>query len=132
MSRLTWVLLALGAAAALATPALALAQSTADQTRQTASYKIALHVGPAETMLMPDQASVAKQGEVMVQLPGMPMPPMSMTDQGQPVNHHLEAHVYDRGSGAVLDNVMPSISITNQAGGATPKLEPVMAMYGLH
>ena len=59
------------------------------------------------------------------------MPAMSMTDEGQPVNHHLEAHIYDKASGKVLNNVMPRITITNQAKGASRPLSPVMAMYGI-
>ena len=98
---------------------------------ETGSFKIALAIGPAETMLMPSQASSAKGGEVMVQMPGMSMPAMSMMDRGQPVNHHVEAHIYDKSSGAVLDGVMPVMTITNQANGASRKIDPVMAMYGV-
>ena len=67
----------------------------------------------------------------MVQMPSMPMPTMSMMDQGQPVNHHVEAHIYDKSSGAVLDSVTPVMAITNQANGASRKIDPVMAMYGV-
>ena len=49
---------------------------------------------------------------------------------GQPVNHHLEADIYDRASGAVLDSVMPDITITNQATNASRTLNSVMACTG--
>src|SRR5262249_44704520 len=78
-----------------------------EQTQTTDSYKIVLSIGPAETMLMPDEAAGATAGEVMVEMPGMAMPSTSPTDQGMPVNHHLEAKVYDKATGALLKDTMP-------------------------
>ncbi len=106
------------------------AQSSGPPEQLTPSYKITLAIGRVEPLLMPDQAATAKEGEVMAQMPGMPMPSMAMTDQGQPVNHHLEVHVYSRASGAVVKDVMPTISITNQDG-AIRTLDMVMAMYDM-
>ena len=51
----------------------------------------------------------------MSQLPGMPM---VMTDQGRPVNHQLEVHIYDEAAGTVVSKVIPKIMVTNQATGA--------------
>ncbi|MFI5340295.1 MAG: hypothetical protein ACHQ7N_10705 [Candidatus Methylomirabilales bacterium] len=62
----------------------------------------------------------------MSQLPGMPM---AMTDQGQPVNHHLEVHIYDKATGTVVTNVIPKIMVTNQATGAARPLASIAAMY---
>jgi len=121
---------ALGLTFTLAAAAAAQTQAS-QQTQTTASFKVSVQVGPLETMLMPDQAAGAKDGEVMVQMPGMPMPSMSTTDQGQPVNHHLEAHIYNKTNGAVLNNVAPTLTVTNQASGSSRKIDPVMAMYGV-
>lgn len=102
----------------------------AQQTQTTATYKILLQVGPNAMMLTPDQAKTATSGEVMVQMPGMPMPTMTTTDQGHPVNHHVEAHIHDLSSGAVVTGMpIPTISITDQATGSSRDLANVMAMY---
>jgi hypothetical protein len=107
---------------------LALAQA-AQHTQTTASYKIVLEVGAVEKMLTPDQATKASEGEVMATMPGMAMSGMSMTDAGHPVNHHLEVHLYNRATGALITNQMPTIRIRNQGSGATRQLASVMAMY---
>lgn len=101
----------------------------AEQTQTTKSYKIQLQVGPNAMMLTPDQAKTATSGEVMVQMPGMPMPTMTTTDQGHPVNHHVEAHIFNLATGAVVKDMMPTISITDQASGASRDMTNVMAMY---
>ncbi len=115
---------------AFATPAAVLGAEVVQQTQQTASYKLVLTIGPAETMLMLDQAAGATSGEVMVPMQGMGMPEMSMTDQGRPVNHHLEVHVYDRASGALVSDMVPTITVAPM-GGASRTLDNVMAMYGV-
>ena len=104
------------------------AQGGAEQTRTTPHYRIVLEIGPVATMLMPEQAVGAKEGEVMVHMPGMPMA-MGMTDQGRPVNHHLEVHIYDKGTGGVVANVVPKIALTNHATGKSRPLPSVAAMY---
>jgi len=95
----------------------------------TASYTIVLGIGPVETMLMPDQAPGATSGEVMAPMPGMPMPTMMMTDHGQPVNHHLEVHIANKATGAVVMDQMPMITITDAMG--TSRALDSMAMYGV-
>ncbi len=99
-------------------------------TQTTASYTIVLGIGPVETMLMPDQVQGATSGEVMAPMPGMPMPTMMMTDHGQPVNHHLEVHITNTATGAVVKDQMPMITITDSTGMSRP-LDAVMAMYGV-
>jgi len=132
MKRSMPFLLALGAllAGLAASPAQA-APGETQYTQTTDHYKIILTIGPVATMLMPDQAAGAKAGEVMVPMPGMPLPPMSMTDQGQPVNHHLEVAIVNKTSGAVVTDQMPAITIKNDATGATHSLDSVMAMYNV-
>jgi hypothetical protein len=119
-----------GLIACFALPVLAFA-APVSVTQTTASYKVVLDIGPVETMLTPDQAKGATSGEVMVQMMGVPMPSMSMTDQGQPVNHHLEVHLYNKATGAVITDQMPMISITNQKTNANRQLSSVMGMYGV-
>ena len=82
------------ALAVVVAPGSEIAQGGADRTQRTAHYTITLDIGPLSTMLTPDQAAKATEGEVMVAMPGMPMPTMTMTDQGRPVNRHLEVVVY--------------------------------------
>lgn len=113
----------------LSSPGVALAQGGGVETQTTASDKIVLVIGPVEQMLMPDQARGATSGEVMVAMPGMPMPTMTMTDQGHAVNHHLEVHVF-KTTGAVVKDLMPTITITDAMGNART-LSSIMAMYGV-
>lgn len=104
------------------------AQGQMPQTQTTAHYKFTLTIGPLATMLMPEQAQGAKEGEVMVQMPGSAMPEMTMTDQGQPVNHHLEVQVIDLATNKVISDTMPTIVITDSAS-MSRTLSPVAAMY---
>ena len=101
------------------------------QTQTTAHYKVTLTLGPVAIMLMPDQAAGAKEGEVMVQMPGMTMPSMTMTDQGQQVNNHLEIALFDKTSGAVVTDQMPMITVKNDTTGVSRNLDSVMAMYNV-
>jgi hypothetical protein len=107
----------------------AVAASPIPAPQATASYTIVLGIGPVETMLMPDQAMGATTGEVMAPMPGMPMPTMVMTDHGQPVNHHLEVHITNKATGAVVVDPMPMITITDAMG--TSRALDSMAMYGV-
>lgn len=79
-----------------------------EQTTQTASYEIRVWTGPHVTMMME-------------------FPIMAMVDQGQPVNHHLEVHVFDKGTGEELLDLIPAVEITDQATGATRGLPNVSA-----
>ena len=121
----------LGAALLLAAAVgLAGAQTGETQYTQTGTlYKLTLTIGPVMPMLMPDQAAGAMQGEVMVPMPGMPVPQMVTTDQGQPVNHHLEVAIADKTTGAVISNTLPAITIRNQTTGASRDLTAPAAMY---
>ncbi len=130
MKMKTWVLLglavllgSLGAGPSFAAP------GETQQTQTTAHYKITLTFGTTATMLTPDQAAGAKAGEVMIPMAGMAMPAMSTTDQGQPINHHLEIAVADKTSGAVITNQMPAITLKNNTTSATRTFDAAMAMY---
>jgi hypothetical protein len=63
----------------------------------------------------------------------MPMSMMQMatTDNGMPVNHHIEVHIYDRNTGAAIASPVPTIMITDNSTGATRTLTDVMGMYDI-
>jgi len=106
-------------------------------TQLTASYSVTLGIAPAMQMAMAgsDQATAAPM--VMVPMPdtGMSMGSMAMTmsamDDGQPVNHHLGVHIHDATTGALITNIMPTISIANEGTGETRTLGDVVPMYGM-
>ena len=103
------LLLLLGAACSTPTPSASPSASLqgGEQTTETASYRIKIRAGPMVTM--------------------MTMTAMSTTDQGQPVNRHLEVHIFDRNSGAQLKDLIPKVTITNQATGVSRGLPNVTA-----
>ncbi len=70
------------------------------QMTQTTSYRIELGIGPLITMMTS-------------------FPIMSMMDQGQPVNHHFEVHIFDKSSGAKVKDVIPTVTITDLATGSS-------------
>lgn len=69
---------------------------TGKQLALTASYRFELLFGPVQ--------SVMGAG-------------MSMTDQGQPVNHHLEIHIYHIASGDAVIGANPAVRIENLTTG---------------
>ena len=69
-------------------------------TTETASYQVELWIGPAQT----------------------DFPIMSSSDQGQPVNAHLEVHIFDRGSGSKLTDIIPSVRLTHLVSGISREL----------
>ena len=78
-----------------------------EHTSQTASYRIKLRTGPGlsqEMMLM--EAAAA----------------MTAVDQGQPVNRHLEVHIFDKKSGTKVKNLVPAVRITHSATGDSREL----------
>ena len=79
---------------------------------ETPSYNIKLQIGPVATMLTSEQGQT-----VMGQMTGM-----TFTDQGQPVNHHLEVHILDKSSGARAIDVIPTVRIADQATGISQEL----------
>ena len=77
----------------------------ADYTTQTESFRIMLRVGPTVPM------DVMQMGATMTAI-----------DQGRPVNHHLEVHIFDRGSGTEVNELVPTVSITDAATGDSREL----------
>ena len=76
-----------------------------DYTTQAESYRIVLRTGPVVAM------EVMRMGATM-----------TVVDQGQPVNHHLEVHIFDRSSGAELTDLIPTVMITDRATGDSREL----------
>jgi hypothetical protein len=105
------------------------AQSGDELTQSTAHYRITLDIGSVPTTPRPGQAASAIEGEAPRSMPGVPMPTVAMTDQGQPVNCHIEVAVYDKATGAHLRNAMSKITITERKTGRSRALQAVTAMY---
>ena len=101
--------------AATSTVAPAVASMASSQgpepTAQTASYRIQVVAGP---VVMED---------AMMRMSGI----MSTMDRGQPVNRHLEVHIFDRSTGAVRKDLVPTVRITEQSTGTTRQLADVHA-----
>ncbi len=73
---------------------------------QTASYKIKFRVGPTVTMAMST---------------------MTMMEQGQPVNRHIEVYIFNKGTGTEVKDVIPTVKIKDQAKGTSRALANVLA-----
>jgi hypothetical protein len=148
--------LALVAVVALPLPAGAQMMAPTMYYGQTPTYAVTLALGPAEQMMSPGAAMAAKSGEVVVSdgsmntgsmassgsmgggssmaAPSSTEMPMMMStgmDQGMAVNHHLEVHLTRNDTGAVVNDVTPTIRITDKATGESRDLQSVMAMYGM-
>ncbi len=75
-------------------------------TTQTASYKVKIRIGPTVTMAMST---------------------MTMMELGQPVNRHIEVHIFNKGTGVEVKDVIPTVQIKDQAKGTSRALANVMA-----
>ena len=105
------------------------AQSGDELTQSTLHYRITLDIGPVPTMLRPDQAASATEGEVSLAMPGMHMPLLAMPDPGRPANRHIEVAVVDRVTGARLRSPVPKITITDRKTGRSKALQAATPMY---
>jgi hypothetical protein len=104
----------------------------------TASYHMALVIGPVEEML-PDATATATtghamQGEVMLRGKMMTLPGMSMGSGGgamsPPVeDRHLEVHICSK-NGKVVQDAQPQITVTDNSVSGTSKQVPVAVMEG--
>jgi hypothetical protein len=109
---------------------------TFNQTTDTANYRMLLIVSPPQSMYT--QAQVQSEhptnGEVMFS-GAMTMPSgmsgMSMSASSYPAGwHHVEVHVYDRASGAVVKDASPAITIHDDTTGTTTTL-PIVTMQSV-
>jgi hypothetical protein len=128
--------------------------------QSTQTYTVVLQIGPAAQMVAPNAANTNSDAEVMVGQVGMgdmsapaasmgettssmgmgntsmsmgnssTMGNSDMSDMGMTANHHLEVHITDNSSGAVVNSVSPVIRIKDKSTGVSRDLNDVMAMYG--
>src|SRR2546430_2656708 len=105
----------------------------------TASYHMALQIGPVEQMLTEAQATTTghpMQGEVMlrgqmVTLPGMSMGSDARGGMSAPVeDRHLEVHICSRTTGQVVRDAQPVITVVDNSTGGTSQHVPVAVMVG--
>jgi hypothetical protein len=106
------------------------------QTTSTATYRMLLIVSPPQSMYTPAQVQSQHptNGEVMftgsMTMPGG-MSGMNMSAGSYPAGwYHVEVHVYDRTSGAVIDNASPTIKLVDDSSGRTTTL-PIVTMQGI-
>ena len=99
--------------------------TTLKQNATTQDYHVTLQLGPPAQMLSMNQTITATAGEVMVNGQMSNTTPMNMTD-----TYHLEVHVYNITSGAVVTNQNVSIQIVNHTTNQTLTI-PVIVMYDM-
>ena len=106
----------------------------------TASYHMALVIGPVEEML-PDATATATtghamQGEVMLRGQMMTLPGMSMGSNAggamsAPVeDRHLEVHICSKSTGRVVQDAQPLITVSDTTAGGPSQQVPVAVMEG--
>jgi hypothetical protein len=93
------------------------------QNATTRDYRVTLQLGPPAQMLSMNQTATATTGEVIVNGQMSNSTSMNNTD-----TYHLEVHVYNITSGAVVTNQNVSIQIVNQTTNQTLTV-PVITMY---
>jgi hypothetical protein len=52
---------------------------------------------------------------------------MSPINRGQSVNHHFKVHIYEKSTGALVEDVIPFVTATDQEGGTFWGLAPDQA-----
>jgi hypothetical protein len=114
-------------------PAAASAESDAMMTRieRTPAYVLSLAIGPVESM---DMAHPAMGDSNMMSHPATgdtAMMSTPMADQGMAVNHRLDVRIMRADSGATVDDVTPTIRITDKATGESRDLPQVVGMAGM-
>jgi hypothetical protein len=105
----------------------------------TASYHMALALGPVEQMSTETQATAghAMQGEVMLRgqmmtLPGMSMGSPAGGGMSAPVeDRHLEVHICSKTTGRVVQDAQPLITVIDNSTGGTSQQVPVAVMEGV-
>lgn len=113
--------------------------ATASASATTPSYVMALDVGPLQDMYTQAEASANAQlsGEVMISgqmanVPGMPMSSGGAMPSSAPVqDRHLEVHICSKGSGQVVQNAQPTITLTDDTMHSSAETVPVAVMEGV-
>lgn len=106
IATLLWVMLLLAPPRTLVVAQMSTSAEFEERAAQTASYSIKIRTGPKVTMAMSA---------------------MTTSDQGKPVNRHLEVHVFNKSNGAEVKDVVPAVRVTDQATGASRVLTNLMA-----
>jgi hypothetical protein len=107
-------------------------------TTTTQNYNLLLAVAPPQQMFTPDQVRTEHptNGEVMFSgtmvMPGsMPgMSGMSGSSSAQDGWHHVEVHIYSKGSNDVITDAHPVITVRDDATGKQTEL-PIVTMQGI-
>jgi hypothetical protein len=107
------------------------------RTERTSTFDVVLTVGPAQAMSMPmsmPMSSTPSTDMGMSHTMSMGEGDMTMepqqADQGMAVNHWLDVHVTEAGSGSVVNDVTPTIRIIDKSTGEARDLPAVMGMAG--
>src|SRR5215471_3005694 len=119
--RTVWKMRALGLLAIGVGCFPAIAHAETDSTmrvERTPAFDVVLTISPAQAMLS------TSMGEN-----GMAMHPQQ-DDQGMAVNHWIDVHVAQSGSGAAVNDVMPTIRILDKSTGEAHDLPSVMGISG--
>ena len=90
-----------GGSGPTATPTRTPVPGVAVTATHTDSYTVELWTGPALTGMM------------------TAFPIMSAMDQGQPVNRHMEIHLFDKNTGAKLIDITPRVKLTDVETGVS-------------
>jgi hypothetical protein len=99
---------------------------------QTPAFDVVLTIGPAQAMSpMPMQSStdMGMSHDMSMGETDMTMQPQQ-ADQGMAVNHWIDVHVAQSGSGAVVSDVTPTIRIVDKSTDEVRDLPSVMGMSG--
>lgn len=123
----------IGPAAVMLTPDQVASATSGEAMVDMSQMSMAMSAGTMSASMATPMSggNLSMPGGSMGGVPQTNMMAMATTDDGQPVNHHLEAHIYNRASGAVVTDMVPTITITNESTGETRSLDDVMAMYDI-
>jgi hypothetical protein len=101
---------------------------------QTPAFDVVLTIAPAQMMSPTTMQSSAPTDMGMSHDTSMAGTEMTMqpqqADQGMAVNHWIDVHVTQSGSGAVVSDVTPTIRIVDKSTGEARDLASVMGMSG--
>jgi hypothetical protein len=98
---------------------------------RTPAFDVVLTIGPAMAPTMQPSAStdMGMSHDMSMNATQMTMQPQQ-ADQGMAVNHWIDVHVADSGSGATASDVTPTIRIVDKSSGEAHDLPSVMGMRG--
>lgn len=98
---------------------------------RTSTFDVVLTIGPAQAMSEPMQPSQSTDMGMNHEMPmggDEPMMQPQQADEGMAVNHWIDLHVTQTGSGAVVSDVTPTIRIVDKSTGEARDLQGVMGM----